>query len=49
MSKKKNIHAVQYPDGGWATRREGATRVSDLKKTRLEQAETALLVIMLKL
>ena len=27
MSNKKDIHVVRHPEGGWATRREGADRV----------------------
>jgi len=34
VSKKKDIHVVPYPDGGWATRREGADRVSSRHPTQ---------------
>lgn len=34
MSQKKNIHVVRHSDGGWARRREGATRVSDRHRTQ---------------
>lgn len=34
MSKKKDIHVVPYPVGGWATRREGADQVSSRHPTQ---------------
>jgi hypothetical protein len=36
MSKKEDIHVVPHPEGGWATRREGAERVSDRHPTQRE-------------
>ncbi|KEZ77837.1 DUF2188 domain-containing protein [Salinisphaera hydrothermalis] len=33
-SKKRNMHVVPHPDGGWATRREGAERVSERYDTQ---------------
>ena len=32
--KKKDIHVIPHPGGGWATRREGAKRVSDRHETQ---------------
>jgi uncharacterized protein YdaT len=40
MSKKKDIHVVPH-DGGWATRREGAERVSSRHDTQREALEQA--------
>ena len=34
MSKKKDIHVVPSADGGWATKRSGAGRASDLHETQ---------------
>ncbi len=36
MSKKKDIHVVPHKDLGWATRREGANRVSSRHNTQGE-------------
>lgn len=33
---KKDIHVVPHPDGGWATRRAGADRVSARHTTQRE-------------
>lgn len=41
MSDKKDIHVVPHPDGGWATRREGADRVSSRHPTQREAINTA--------
>ncbi|MBU8541768.1 DUF2188 domain-containing protein [Falsiroseomonas tokyonensis] len=40
MSKKKDIHVVPH-DGGWATRREGAERVSSRHDTQRQAIEQA--------
>ena len=34
MSKKRDIHVVPYKDKGWATRKEGAERVSSTHTTQ---------------
>jgi Uncharacterized protein conserved in bacteria (DUF2188) len=34
MSKKKDIHIVPHPDGGWATRKEGSSRVGTRHDTQ---------------
>ena len=41
MSRKRDIHVVPHPDGGWATRREGAARVSDRHPTQRDALATA--------
>jgi uncharacterized protein YdaT len=38
---KKDIHVVTHPEGGWATRREGASRVSSRHRTQREAIEDA--------
>lgn len=40
MSKKKDIHVVTH-DGGWATRREGAERVSSRHDTQRQAINQA--------
>lgn len=40
MAKKRNIHVVKHGDN-WATRREGADRVSDQHKTQKAAIDTA--------
>lgn len=32
--KKRNVHVVPHPDGGWATRSEGADRVGGRHETQ---------------
>jgi len=34
MSKKRDIHVVPHKDQGWATRKEGAERVSSMHTTQ---------------
>lgn len=41
MSNKKDIHVVPHPVGGWATRREGADRVSSRHTTQRAAIDTA--------
>ena len=41
MSKKRDIHVVPHPDKGWATRREGADRVSSTHRTQGDAADAA--------
>lgn len=41
MSNKRNIHVVPHPDGGWATRRAGADRVSDRHRTQGDAIDAA--------
>ena len=41
MTKKRDIHIVPHADKGWATRREGADRVSSTHRTQAEAAEAA--------
>lgn len=36
MGKKKDVHVVPHPDGGWATRKEGAGRVGSRYDTQRE-------------
>lgn len=38
MSKKRDIHVVPH-NGGWATRREGASRVGSTHRTQGEAIE----------
>lgn len=40
MSKRSNIHVVPH-NGGWATRREGGSRVSSTHGTQQEAARAA--------
>ena len=40
-NKKQNIHVVPHPDGGWATRRAGSTRVSDRHSTQKDAIDIA--------
>lgn len=41
MSKKKDIHVVPHPNGGWATRREAADRVSSRHPTQVAAIDSA--------
>ena len=44
MSKKRDIHVVPHKDQGWATRKEGAERVSSTHTTQnaaIKRAVTA--------
>ena len=34
MSKKKDIHVVPHKDGGWATKKEGASRPGSRHNTQ---------------
>lgn len=34
MSKKRDIHVVPHKDGGWATRKEGASRAGTRSPTQ---------------
>jgi hypothetical protein len=34
MTDKRDIHVVPHPEGGWATRREGADRVGSKHPTQ---------------
>lgn len=38
---KRNIHVVPHPDGGWATRREGAGRTGSRHETQRDAIEIA--------
>ncbi len=39
MSKKRDIHVVPHPAGGWATRKEGAGRVGSRHDTQHDAIE----------
>lgn len=41
MSKKRDIHVVPHPAGGWATKREGADRAGSRHGTQGDAIETA--------
>lgn len=41
MGKKRDIHVVPHRDGGWATRREGADRVSDFHSNQRAAIDAA--------
>ena len=41
MGKKRNIHVVPHPEGGWATKKEGAGRTGSRTKTQKEAIEKA--------
>jgi type IV secretory pathway TrbL component len=41
MSKKRDIHVVPHPHGGWATKREGADRAGSRHGTQGDAIETA--------
>lgn len=41
MSKKRDIHVVPHKDGGWATRKEGASRVGHREGTQGAAIEKA--------
>ena len=34
MTRKRDIHVVTHPDGGWATRKEGASRAGSRHPTQ---------------
>ena len=40
MVKKKDVHVVPHKDGGWATRREGASRVGRRHSTQSEAIDS---------
>lgn len=40
MGSKKDIHVVPHPEGGWATRREGNSRVSERHTTQKDAIDT---------
>ena len=42
MTKKRDIHVVPHTDGGWATKREGASRAGSkhgTQKSAIDQAK----------
>ena len=41
MSKKRDVHVVPHPDGGWATKREGARRAGSRHPTQKQAIEAA--------
>lgn len=41
MPKKRDIHVVPHPDGGWATKREGADRAGSRHGTQGDAIDTA--------
>lgn len=41
MSKKQDIHVVPHKDGGWATKREGASRAGSRHPTQGSAIEQA--------
>ncbi len=41
MSEKDDIHVVPHPDGGWATKKEGAERVGSRHPTQEEAIKRA--------
>ncbi len=41
MTKKRDIHVVPHPDGGWATKREGAQRAGSRHPTQKDALEAA--------
>ncbi len=41
MSGKKNIHVVPHPTKGWATRKEGASKVGSTHSTQGKAIEQA--------
>lgn len=41
MAKKRDIHVVRHPAGGWATRTEGAERVGGRYDTQGEATAAA--------
>ncbi len=40
MARKPRIHTIPHPDGGWATKKEGAERVGGRYRTK-EEAQSA--------
>lgn len=42
MTRKKDIHIVQRPDGKWATQREGAKKAGSLHDTQKEAQQKAI-------
>ncbi len=41
MGKKKDIHVVPHRDGGWATRKEGASRAGSRHGTQSDAIDRA--------
>lgn len=41
MSKKRDIHVVPHPDGGWAAKREGADRAGSRHGTQGDAIDAA--------
>ncbi|MDF2367208.1 DUF2188 domain-containing protein [Sneathiella sp.] len=41
MSRKKDIHVVPKSEGGWATRKEGASRAGSLHGTQRDAIDRA--------
>lgn len=41
MSNKRDIHVVKHPDGGWATKKEGADRAGSRHNTQKEAIDRA--------
>lgn len=41
MSKKRDVHVVPHKDGGWATRKEGASRAGSRHGTQREAIDRA--------
>ena len=42
MTSKRDIHVVPHPDGGWATKKEGASRAGHRESTQREAIEKAI-------
>lgn len=41
MTDKRDIHVVPHPDGGWATRKEGAERAGSRHETQADAINAA--------
>lgn len=41
MTRKRDIHVVPHPDGGWATRKEGADRAGSRHGTQTDALDRA--------
>ncbi len=41
MSRKRDVHVVPHRDGGWATRKEGASRVGSRHDTQRDAIDRA--------
>jgi len=41
MSKKRDIHVVPHKDGGWATKKEGASRAGSRHGTQKDAIDQA--------